>query len=105
MAREPEGTGLKIDPETAEVCWKYGQVMDPYGVYSDLREECQQVGRQYFARSPESDIWVHFHDLPDETREVVWERHKSTLAFPAGLKLSQQLKELIRQMVSELDQG
>jgi hypothetical protein len=44
--------GLKIDPETAEVDWEYGQVMDPYGVYSDLPEECQQVGRQYFARSP-----------------------------------------------------
>jgi hypothetical protein len=24
--------GLKIDPETAEVRWEYGQVMDPYGV-------------------------------------------------------------------------
>ena len=63
--------GLKIDPDTAEVCWEYGPVMDPYGVYSDLPEECQQVGRQYFARSPGSDIWVHFWDLPDETREVL----------------------------------
>jgi hypothetical protein len=78
--------GLKIDPETAEVCWEYGQVMDPYGVYSGLPEEFQQVGRQYFARSPGSDTWVHFRDLPDETRDALWERHKSQLAFPAGLE-------------------
>jgi hypothetical protein len=37
--------GLEIDPETAEVCWKYAQVMDPYGVRPDLPEEYQQVGR------------------------------------------------------------
>ena len=78
--------GLKIDPKTAEVDWEYGQVMDPYGVYPDLPEECQQVGRQYFARSRGSDIWVHFRDLPDETREALWEKHKSQLAFPAGLE-------------------
>jgi hypothetical protein len=78
--------GLKIDPETAEVDWEYGLVMDPYGVYSDLPEECQQVGRQYFARSPASDIWVHFRDLPDQTRDALWEKHRSQLAFPAGLR-------------------
>jgi hypothetical protein len=77
--------GLKIDPETAEVDWEYGQVMDPYGVYPDLPEECYQVGRQYFARSPGSDIWVHFRDLPDDIRNALWEKHKSQLAFPAGL--------------------
>ena len=59
--------GLKINPKTAEVD---AQTLDPYGVYPDLPEECQQVGREYFARSPGSDIWVHFHDLPEETRDV-----------------------------------
>jgi hypothetical protein len=97
--------GLKIDPETAEVCWEYAQVADPYGVYPDLPEECQQVGRAYFARSPGSDIWVHFHDLADETRNALWERHNSKLAFPAGLEASQRLKELIQQLVRELDEG
>ena len=62
--------GLKINPKTAEVEWRYAQTLDPYGVYPDLPEECQQVGREYFARSPGSDIWVHFHDLPEETRDV-----------------------------------
>jgi hypothetical protein len=79
--------GLKIDPETAEVEWTYAQTLDPYGVYPELPEECQQVGREYFARAPGSDVWVCFHDLPDATRDVLWEKHKANLAFPAGLFL------------------
>ena len=75
--------GLKIDPETAEVDWIYAETLDPYGIDPD--EELQQVGREYFARSPGSDIWVHFGDLPAETRDALWRRHKSKLAFPAGL--------------------
>jgi hypothetical protein len=73
--------GLKIDPETAEVCWRtaevcwrYAQTLDPYGVYPDLPVECQQVGREYFARSPGSDIWVDFGDLPKTTRDALWEK-------------------------------
>jgi hypothetical protein len=64
--------GLKIDPTTAEVCWCYAQVLDPYGVRPDLPEECQQIGRAYFARRPGGDILVSFHDLPDETREALF---------------------------------
>jgi hypothetical protein len=56
--------GLQIDPETAEVNWIYAQTLDPYGVDPDLPEEYQQVGREYFARSPGSEVWVHFSDLP-----------------------------------------
>ena len=93
---------LKIDPETAEVDWEYGQVMDPYGVYSDLPEECQQVGRQYFARSPGSDIWVHFRDLPDETRHALWEKHKSQLAFPAGLEDGREAARIVARELQDL---
>jgi hypothetical protein len=71
--------GLKIDPATAEVDWSYEQVLDPYGVCPDLPEECQQVGRAYFARRPGSDIWVEFGDLPEKTREALWSRHGSRL--------------------------
>ena len=39
--------GLKINPKTAEVEWRHALTLDPYGVYPDLPEECQQVGRQY----------------------------------------------------------
>jgi hypothetical protein len=83
-ARKEEG--LKIDPDTAEVDWHYAQTLDPYGVYPDLPEECQCVGRKYFARRPGSEIWVHFNDLPDKVSDALWERHKSKLALPAGLE-------------------
>ena len=78
--------GLKIDPETAEVMWIYAQTLDPYGVCPDLPEECQQIGREYFARSPGSDIWVEFGDLPGPTRDALWKRHSRKLAFPSGLE-------------------
>jgi len=77
---------LQIDPETAEVFWKYGQILDPYGVHPDLPKECDQVGRVYFARSPGSDVWVCFDDLPEMVRDALWEKHSSKLAFPAGLE-------------------
>ena len=77
--------GQQIDPETTEVDWNYAYTLDPYGVDPDLPEELQQVGREYFARSPGSDVWVSFHDLPDATRDALWKKHKSRLAFPAGL--------------------
>jgi hypothetical protein len=77
--------GLMIDPETAEVEWNYAQTLDPYGT-EQLPEDLQQVGREYFARAPGSDIWVHFHDLPRETRDALWMKHSRKLAFPAGLE-------------------
>jgi len=79
--------GLNIDPQTAEVIWEYGHTIDPYNVYSDLSEEEKQVGRCYFARSPGSDVWVSFCDLPDATHDALWKMHRSVLAFPAGLFL------------------
>jgi len=78
--------GLKIDPGTAEVTWHYAQTFDPYGVDPDLPAELQQIGREYFARSPDSDIWVHFGDLPEKVREALWQRDESKLAFPGELE-------------------
>jgi hypothetical protein len=78
--------GLKIDPETAEVDWTYAQTLDPYGLDPDLPEEYRQVGRAYFARSPGSKVWVHFSDLPKDTRDALWKKHSTKLAFPAGLE-------------------
>src|SRR5271156_1364948 len=80
-------SGKNIDPETAEVEWTYAQTMDPYGIDPDLPEEYWQVGREYFARSPGSEIWVWFGDLPEATSSALWERHRRELAFPAGLPL------------------
>ena len=78
--------GPRIDPETAEVIWTYGQTLDPYGVQPDLPKELQQVGREYFARNPGSEIWVWFGDLPALASDRLWEMHRSKLAFPAGLE-------------------
>ena len=72
----------KIDPETAEVEWTYGRVLDPYDVIG-IPRGCDCVGREYFARRPGGDIWVNFSDLPEATREALWNRHKRNLAFPA----------------------
>ena len=77
--------GLKIDPITAEVDWWYIQIADPYSIDPELPEELQSIGRGYFARSPKSDIWVSFYDLPQATCDALWELHKNNLAFPAGL--------------------
>src|SRR5580704_19092740 len=79
--------GQHIDPITAEVEWTYAQTMDSYGIDPDLLEEYRQVGREYFARSPGSDIWVWFGRLPDTTSSALWARHTRKLAFPAGLPL------------------
>jgi hypothetical protein len=73
--------GFHIDAEIADVLWKYTQALDPYGVEPDLPPECQQTGRDYFARSPRSDVWVWFGDLPDATSVALWEKHRSRLAF------------------------
>jgi len=76
---------LVIDPETAEVSWCYAYTVDPYGVLTDIPEEWRQIGREYFARAPGSDIWVWFGDLPGAIAERLWELHRQNLAFPAGL--------------------
>jgi len=59
-----KAVGRQIDPETAEVCWRYAQICDPYGDGFDIPEELQQVGREYFARVPGSSLWIWFGDLP-----------------------------------------
>jgi hypothetical protein len=64
---------LRIDPERVEVLWDYGQTLDPYGV-EDLPKEYWQVGRNYFARSPGSDVWVSFYDLPKVVCDRLWQR-------------------------------
>jgi hypothetical protein len=81
-----KAVGFQIDPETAEVDWTYAQTLDPYGDDQNLPEECQQVGREYFARCPGSDLWIWFGDLPDATRDALLKKHKSRLAFPAGFE-------------------
>jgi hypothetical protein len=71
--------GLKIDVETAEVFWDWGSERDPYHLFEhgDDWEDC--VGRNQWARSPGSKVWVEFGDLPKATQDALWEKHKSQL--------------------------
>ena len=71
--------GLKIVAETAETTWWHTQVVDPYGFFDEIPTEADCIGRSYFARNPGSDIWVEFGDLPDETRDKLHGRSKSSL--------------------------
>jgi hypothetical protein len=38
---------LKIDPDTAEVDWEYGQTLDRYGVYPELPDEYENILRAF----------------------------------------------------------
>jgi len=76
-ARREEGA--RIDPETAEVTFSWGQVLDPYGIY--LKEEVPEeergrIVRNYFARSPGGE-WISFDDLPKPTLDRLWARMKA----------------------------
>lgn len=71
--------GQKINADDAEVFWTHALTLDPYGVSPDLPEDCHQVGREYFARSP-CGVWVSFRDLPDGVHTELWERLDEKLA-------------------------
>ena len=72
--------GLRIDPKTADIYWAWGQISDPYGDLIDLPEEYHCVGRVCFARSPDSQTWVEFGDLPEATRDALWDRMKQPVS-------------------------
>src|SRR5262249_43664858 len=59
--------GKLIDPATAKVYFEFTGP-DVYGVW---KMPSEYVGRTYFARSPGSDIWVAFDDLPEETVQAI----------------------------------
>jgi hypothetical protein len=78
-----QAIGLHINPETAEVWWTYAQTLDPYGDLPNLPEEHWQVGREYFARSPGSHVWIWFGDLPEATRDALERQGMSHVADDA----------------------
>jgi hypothetical protein len=84
-SKEGKEAGRKIDPETAEVTWIFAQDFDHFGVDPELPVESQQVRGSYFARSP--GPWVWFGDLPAATWDALWNKHKASLVFPAGLPI------------------
>lgn len=75
---ERRTAGLLLDPSTAVIDWNYAQTLDPYGDGLPLLPQEEQVGREYFARAPDSDVWVNVGDLPEATRDAIWERFEKT---------------------------
>jgi hypothetical protein len=73
---------LSIDPDTAEATWCLGSYLDPYGIDRMRSLEQSTVGQLYFARAPDSDIWVSFHDLQDDIEEARWKKVRSR--FPVS---------------------
>jgi hypothetical protein len=72
---ERRAAGLLIDPSTAEIDWNYAPSLDPYCDGIPLLPQHELVGREYFVRAPDSDIWVCVGgDLPDATRDAIWKR-------------------------------
>lgn len=67
--------GRRINPDTAEVFWTYGQIADPYG-FGNLPPGYECLGPLHFARRPGSEIWVEFGDLPQATLDALRERMK-----------------------------
>jgi len=66
--------GKLIDPQTAEITWRYACMFDPYNDGLDVPEELQQVGREEFVRTLGADSWVHVRDLPETAREIILRR-------------------------------
>ena len=62
----------------------HAQTLDPYHDYPSIPDEYNQVGREHFARAPGSDVWINFGDLPQVTKDALWAKYGSKLAFPAG---------------------
>ena len=73
LPEERERLGRELDPAEANVFFDYAQTLDPYGDDPDLPEELQQIGREYFAVTPDG-IAVSFHDLPAKTVEALKEK-------------------------------
>ena len=92
VPEERRAIGARINPETAEVWFAYGETLDPYGD-DDLPDELQQTGREWFTCDPVERVSVHFSDLPVATREALAgkraeEDRKGWEAIGNALKLS-----------------
>jgi hypothetical protein len=67
---------LKIDPTTALISRAYVYPANPYGVYSEIPDYAKEVTDDYYARAPESKIWVYRGDLPKETAHALEKKHE-----------------------------
>ena len=66
-----------IDMQTCELWWVHTQMLDPYGLFEaegTFTKEEYQIGRVFFACSPESDGRVCEYDLSPAQLEAMWAR-------------------------------
>jgi hypothetical protein len=61
---------IEIIPQDVKLTWRWGSILDPYGVYPPLEED--NVGRLYFAFAPFSKVWICFYDLPRLVADGLW---------------------------------
>jgi hypothetical protein len=70
--------GKRINPETADVWFEHGQILDPYGdggpMASDSEYDC--VGRVWFAADPRERVAVWWGDLPRSTAEALEKKRR-----------------------------
>ena len=85
-----KAVGKLIDPETAEVNWRYAEMIDPYGDYEYIPPHFQCTGRAHFARAPGTDVWIDSEDLPDATIKRLSEIHSSRSGQTAAKMKSRQ---------------
>jgi hypothetical protein len=89
--------GLEILPATAVVASWYVEEFDPYGDDPPPEEYRGYINREYFARSPGSDVWIHVDDLP----ATFWSERRQKLAF---LAMCEHVREkLIYRIQSEVE--
>ena len=81
---ERKFAGRHINPDTAELSWGWGEIMDPYGDLPDLPDEGYCIGRLYFARSPDGGMWISFNDLPKKTHDALWKKMEELSRSPAS---------------------
>ena len=61
-----------------------------------LPADAQVITRTYFARSPGSDVWIWFGDLPEATAAALWKKHERILAaFPSPESMAAQAAEQV----------
>ena len=81
--------GRQIDPDAAEVIWAFESVLDPYRICKDLPDQLQLQGREYFARSLDTEVWVSFDDLPKSSRDRLWRRIRAGHFDTSDVELTQ----------------
>ena len=66
-----KAAGQVIDVETCKIAWWYAQIVDPYGIESDLPDEAYCIGSTCFVISPDSDGWVCVCTICRRTRSAL----------------------------------